>query len=54
MLTGRSTSLKYDGYTLEPITIDNSIGQGDPLLMVLYQFYNADLLDILKGKAKPL
>jgi hypothetical protein len=50
MLDSRSTSLKFDGHTSEPIAIDNGIGQGDPLLMVLYQFYNADLLDILKGK----
>ena len=46
MLTGRRTSLKYDGYTSEPLEIDNGIGQGDPLSMVLYQYYNADLLDI--------
>jgi hypothetical protein len=60
MLDGRSTALKYDGFTSEPIAIDNgftsepiaidnSIGQGDPLSMVLYQYYNTDLLDIPKG-----
>jgi len=49
MLDGRSTALKYDGFTSEPIAIDNGIGQGDPLSMVLYQYYNADLLDIPKG-----
>jgi Reverse transcriptase (RNA-dependent DNA polymerase) len=38
--------LKFDGHTSDPITIDNRIGQGDPLSMILYQFYNADLLDI--------
>jgi len=52
MLNGRSTTLKYDGHTLEPIEIDNGIGQGDPLSMVLYQFYNTDLLDIPKGKSE--
>ncbi len=36
----------------EPIDLDNGIGQGNPLSMVLYQFYNADLLDIPKGKCK--
>jgi hypothetical protein len=46
MLRGRSTMLKFDGHTSDPITIDNGIGQGDPLSMILYQFYNADLLDI--------
>ena len=46
MLDGRSTRLKFDDHTSEPIKIDNGIGQGDPLSMVLYQFYNADILDI--------
>jgi len=46
MLQGRVTTLKSDGSTSAPIPIDNGIGQGDPLSMVLYQFYNADLLDI--------
>jgi hypothetical protein len=46
MLRDRVTALKFDGYTSDPISIDNGIGQGDPLSMVLYQFYNADLLDI--------
>jgi hypothetical protein len=50
MLTDRCTTLKYDGPTSEPIEIDNGIGQGDPLSMVLYQFYNADLLDIPSRK----
>jgi hypothetical protein len=50
MLDGRSTLLKFDSHASEPIALDNSIGQGDPLSMVLYQFYNANLLDILKGK----
>jgi hypothetical protein len=50
MLTNRSTTLKYDGHSSEPIRLDNGIGQGDPLSMVLYQYYNADLLDIPRGK----
>jgi len=50
MLRGRITALKFDGYTSEPITIDNSIGQGDPLSMGIYQYYNADLLDIPSEK----
>ena len=52
MLNGRSTTLKYDGHTLEPIELENGIGQGDPLSMVLYQFYNADLLDIPRDKCE--
>jgi len=50
MLHNRVTTLKFDGYTSEPIHIDNGIGQGDPLSMVLYQYYNADLLDIPNNK----
>jgi ribonuclease HI len=50
MLKDRSTVLKFDGYMSERITLNNGIGQGDPLSMALYQFYNADLLDIPEGK----
>ena len=50
MLEAHVTALKFNGYTLEPIDIDDGIGQGDPLSMVLYQFYNADPLDIPEGK----
>ena len=50
MLRDRVTTLKFDGYSSDAIQIDNGIGQGDPLSMVLYQFYNADLLDIPSSK----
>lgn len=50
MLHGRVTTLKFNGYILEPIHIDNGISQGDPLSMVLYQHYNADLPDIPSNK----
>jgi hypothetical protein len=52
MLKGRTTWLKFDDHTSEDIIIDNSIGQGDPLSMVLYQYYNADLLDIPEAPDK--
>ena len=52
MLQGRVTILKFDGYTSEPFSIDNSIGQGDPLSMGIYQYYNADLLDIPREKGE--
>lgn len=52
MLYDRETKLRFDGYTSSPIQIDNGIGQGDPLSMVLYQYYNADLLDIPDKKDK--
>jgi ribonuclease HI/exonuclease III len=52
MLHDRITTLKFDGFMSEPIGIDNGIGQGDPLSMILYQFYNADLLDIPNEKGE--
>jgi len=52
MLCGRVTTLKFNGYTSAPIHIDNSIGQGDPLSMALYQYYNGDLLNIPSNKDK--
>ncbi len=52
MLNGRSTTLKYNGHVSKPIKLDNRIGQGNLLSMVLYQFYNVNLLDISKGKCK--
>jgi hypothetical protein len=50
LLMGRRTELKFENYTSDWFELDNCIGQGDPLLMILYLFYNADLLDIAKGK----
>ena len=37
--------LKFDGFTLDWIDVNNGILQGDPLSMILYLFYNADLLE---------
>jgi len=50
MLRDQVTTLRFDGYVSDKIPIDNRIGQGDPLSMVLYQYYNADLIDIPKHK----
>ena len=44
MLTNRCTKLCFDGFTSNWVNIDNSIVQGDPLSMLLYLFYNADLI----------
>ena len=44
MLTNRHTRLCFDGFTSDWVAIDNSIVQGDPLSMLLYLFYNADLI----------
>jgi hypothetical protein len=46
MIRGRRTSLKFDDYISDTFDIPTGIGQGDPLSMLLYLFYNADLLDI--------
>lgn len=48
MLKDRTTTLHFDDHTSSPIRIDNTIGQGDPLSMALYQFYNTDLIEIPK------
>jgi hypothetical protein len=50
LLNGCVTMLKFDNHTSAPFPVDNGIGQGDPLSMALYQFYNANILDIPKGK----
>ncbi|KAI0046410.1 hypothetical protein FA95DRAFT_1451696, partial [Auriscalpium vulgare] len=50
MLTHRRTSLRFDDYTSGIINIDNGIGQGDPLSMALYLYYNAGILDIPRGR----
>jgi len=49
ILDGRCTKLRFDDFTSEIIQIDNGIGQGDPLSMILYILYNADLLDIAQS-----
>jgi hypothetical protein len=47
LLTGRRTKIRFDDYTSGTIDIANGIGQGDPLSMILYIIYNADLLEII-------
>jgi hypothetical protein len=46
LLKDRTTKLKFDDFISEPIKSENGIGQGDLLSMILYIFYNADLLEI--------
>jgi Reverse transcriptase (RNA-dependent DNA polymerase) len=46
MLKDRSTTLYFDNHISNPIELNNDIGQGDPLSMALYQFYNTDLVEI--------
>lgn len=49
MLTDRRTCLRFDDYLSQPWTINNGIGQGCPLSMIIYIIYNADLLKIPNG-----
>ena len=46
LLANRRTRLRFDDYISEYREITNGIGQGDPLSMLLYILYNADLLEI--------
>ena len=38
--------LKFDDYVSDWVPITNSIGQGNPLLMLLYIIYTSDLVDV--------
>ena len=44
LLTNRHSRLKFDRFTSDWVDVDNGIVQGDPLSMILYLFYNSDLL----------
>ncbi|PPQ83676.1 hypothetical protein CVT25_006195, partial [Psilocybe cyanescens] len=47
LLTNRKTKLKFDDYMSLTFEINNGIGQGNPLSMLLYIIYNADILEIV-------
>jgi hypothetical protein len=46
LLTGRRTKIKFDNFTSPWFNVENGIGQGDPISMILYLFYNADIFEI--------
>lgn len=52
ILTDCTTRLKFDDYVSKPWTIHNGIGQGCPLLIIIYIIYNADLIEIPTGKSE--
>ena len=49
LLTSRCTCMKFDNFLSDFILISNGIRQGDPLSMLLYIVYNADLLEITEN-----
>jgi ribonuclease HI len=49
-LTGRTTKLKFDDYTSEPLPLINGTTQGDPSSMSYYSFYNAPLIEIASSE----
>ena len=47
----QTTTLAFDGFVLEPVPLRRGIDQGCPLSGILFQFYNADLIDGYDPKA---
>ncbi|KAI0055115.1 hypothetical protein BV25DRAFT_1766755, partial [Artomyces pyxidatus] len=45
-LRSRHTILTFDGFRSDPYTLDCGADQGCPISGPLFQFYDADLLDI--------
>jgi len=54
MLTSRHTQLKFNDSISDWIDIRNGISQGDPLSMIAYLIYNADLIDIANSNNNEL
>ncbi|TFK25783.1 hypothetical protein FA15DRAFT_550616, partial [Coprinopsis marcescibilis] len=52
MLSDRKAKLRFDDFQSDFININNGIGQGCPLSMLIYILYNADLLDIPRNPQK--
>jgi hypothetical protein len=50
VLSNRSTRLRFDDYLSDPTPLENGIGQGDPLSMIVYLYYNADILEVPKRR----
>ena len=54
VLTNRKTRLMFDGHKSNWTLITNGIGQGDPLSMIIYIIYNADLVEVPQGHPNEL
>ena len=50
MLSDRQTRLRFNDFISNLIHLSNSTTQGCPLSMLLYVFYNAELIEIAHGK----
>ena len=50
MLTSCQMQLHFDDFLSNPIHIHNGTTQGCLLSMILYTYYNVDLIDVVKGK----
>jgi len=44
-IEGQTTTLAFNGFVSEPVLLQRGIDQGCPLSGILFQFYNADLID---------
>jgi len=45
-VSGCCTTLKFNGYEPEALSLSKGLDQGCPLLGIAFQFYNSDLMDI--------
>ena len=51
-LSNRTTELQIPGYRTESRPIDIEILQGSPLLLILFLFYNAEILERCEGEKR--
>jgi ribonuclease HI len=49
-LTGRTTTVRFNGTDSEAVPTEAGVPQGSPLSPILYIFYNSGLLDLARGK----
>ena len=52
MLSNHQTQIHFNDFMSDPISITIGTTQGCTLSMLLYTIYNADLVDIAKGKSE--